>query len=174
MWESLIGRPLFRGKSELQTVDRIRRMKVPDPRQLRPDIPADLAVVVLKALERDPDRRFATAADMLGALEDAAARSGVYPSTQRLRAEVAGFCGIPALPAVPRQAHERPGSPVPRRAESSADTDRVSIDTALAELAQPRNSGLSSDPLLVYFLRQTGARVPGDSARLTPGHDSHT
>jgi serine/threonine protein kinase len=170
LWESLLGRPLFRGKSELQTVDRIRRMKVPDPRQLRPDIPPDLAVVVLKALERDPDRRFATATDMLTALEDAAARSHVYPSTRGLRAEVAALCGIPALPAVPGR------TGVPLRAGSAAETDRVSASAAIADVASSPKSGLLADPLLVYFLRQTGARVPGDPSAVgrAPGHDAHS
>lgn len=158
MWESLIGRPLFRGKSELETVDRIRRMRVPDPRQLRPELPADLAALVLKALERDPDRRFGTATELLIALEETSARCGMVLSQHRLRTEVTGFCGIPDLPLAPGVARPRARS----RAESAADTDRVSIDAVLAEVASQRKSGLLSDPLLVYFLRQTGARVPGD------------
>lgn len=160
MWESLIGRPLFRGKSELETVDRIRRMRVPDPRQLRPELPADVAAVVLKALERDPERRFATATELLVAIEETAARCGAVLSQHRLRTEVTGFCGVPELPVAP-------GVVVPSarvRAESYADTDRVSVDMALAAAGEPRKSGLWSDPLLVYFLRQTGARVPGDSS----------
>ncbi|MHB1787306.1 MAG: serine/threonine-protein kinase, partial [Acidimicrobiales bacterium] len=38
---------------------------------LRPDVPAELAEVVARAMERDPHARFATAADMAGALRSA-------------------------------------------------------------------------------------------------------
>jgi eukaryotic-like serine/threonine-protein kinase len=44
---------------------------VKPPSALRPDYPAALDAVVRKALEKDPDKRFATAADLLVALEEA-------------------------------------------------------------------------------------------------------
>jgi serine/threonine-protein kinase len=44
---------------------------VKPPSALRPDYPAALDAVVRKALEKDPDKRFATAAELLAALEEA-------------------------------------------------------------------------------------------------------
>ncbi|MCA9061816.1 MAG: protein kinase [Planctomycetaceae bacterium] len=40
----------------------------PSPRRLVPNLPRDLETVCLKCLERDPDRRFQTAADLAGEL----------------------------------------------------------------------------------------------------------
>ncbi len=45
--------------------------QVPDPRRLRPDVPADLATVVTRALEYRPERRYATAGEMATALRTA-------------------------------------------------------------------------------------------------------
>jgi serine/threonine-protein kinase len=44
---------------------------VKPPSALRPDYPAALDAVVRKALEKDPDKRYATAAELLAALEEA-------------------------------------------------------------------------------------------------------
>jgi serine/threonine-protein kinase len=46
----------------------IRSKRPPDPRELRPDLPEKWAAVVRRALENDPNRRFATARDFALAL----------------------------------------------------------------------------------------------------------
>jgi tetratricopeptide (TPR) repeat protein len=52
-------------------------------RSLRPDCPAPLAAVVERALARQPDRRFASAAGMLAALNDVALDEGAWGSALR-------------------------------------------------------------------------------------------
>jgi serine/threonine-protein kinase len=52
LWEMLAGRRLFRGKSELETLNNVLEMPVPPPSTERPDIPASLDAVVMKALEK--------------------------------------------------------------------------------------------------------------------------
>jgi serine/threonine protein kinase len=64
LYECLTGVPPFTGDN-VQTV--IRRVKTRDPlppRSIRPDIPAALENIVLKALAKDPAGRYASAADM--------------------------------------------------------------------------------------------------------------
>lgn len=41
----------------------------PPPRELNPDIPADLEAVILKAINKKPGKRFRDAADLIGSLE---------------------------------------------------------------------------------------------------------
>lgn len=65
MWEVLTGRRLFKAKQREETLKRVKRAEVPSPREYREDISADLERILLKALSRDPDHRFADAAAML-------------------------------------------------------------------------------------------------------------
>lgn len=70
-WEALTGRSLFNTGDALETVRRVRTLRIPDPRELRADIPEELARVVMWALERDLDRRCPTAARYAQALREA-------------------------------------------------------------------------------------------------------
>jgi serine/threonine protein kinase len=68
--EVLTGRRLFKGTNDVLTIERVRRCEVPPPSQQNPMVPPELDAIVLKALARDRDARFATAADMADALDD--------------------------------------------------------------------------------------------------------
>ncbi len=69
--ESLTGRRLFQGENDLDTMRRITEMPVRDPSSIAPGIPRSLDIVVQRALVRDPNGRFQTAAEFLEALEGA-------------------------------------------------------------------------------------------------------
>jgi serine/threonine-protein kinase len=60
LWEMLVGKRLFRGKSELETLNNVLEMPVPPPSTQRPDIPASLDAVVMKALARNRNVRYPT------------------------------------------------------------------------------------------------------------------
>jgi serine/threonine-protein kinase len=62
--EMLTSTPLFRADHELAVLHRVMEMPIPLPSASRPDVPAALDAIVMKALERDPDRRYSTAAAM--------------------------------------------------------------------------------------------------------------
>ncbi len=70
MHEMLSLQHLFAGDSDLGTVKKIMEMKIPGPAAHRPDVPAELERIVMRALERDRRNRFATAAEMARALDD--------------------------------------------------------------------------------------------------------
>jgi serine/threonine protein kinase len=55
---------LFEGDSHSITFHRVLRMPIPRPSNVRPDIPPALDDIVMKALERDPSRRYQTAHEM--------------------------------------------------------------------------------------------------------------
>jgi serine/threonine-protein kinase len=69
LWELLAGRRLFRGEHEGETVTRALMAPVVPPSRVSRSAPAALDAVVLRALERDPSRRFTSAEEMVGALE---------------------------------------------------------------------------------------------------------
>ncbi|MEO6954429.1 MAG: protein kinase [Polyangia bacterium] len=65
--ELLVGRPLFRGGNDAETLHRVLTHDVEAPDSLRGDVPSGLGAIALRALHRDRDRRLPTA----GALADA-------------------------------------------------------------------------------------------------------
>ena len=69
LWESTVGRRLFRGESEGETIARVMSDAIPRPSTLRSDYPAALEKVVLSALERDPAARAQTAAEVADGLD---------------------------------------------------------------------------------------------------------
>jgi len=52
---------------------------VPDPREVRPDLPAEAAALLMRALAKDPAERFASAADMAALLRESAAPRPAAP-----------------------------------------------------------------------------------------------
>ena len=68
--EVLTGRRLFKGQNDIPTIERVRRCEVPPPSAQNPGVPPELDDIVLKALQRDPARRWSNAADMADALDD--------------------------------------------------------------------------------------------------------
>jgi hypothetical protein len=66
--EMLAGDRPFRGDSDAAVIHAIRHDPPADLSRIRSDVPPDLVAVVDRALEKDPDRRFASASEMETAL----------------------------------------------------------------------------------------------------------
>lgn len=85
LYEALTGRLPFEGETPERLARAIQRGAPPPPRQLRRDLPADLEAVVLRALERRPEDRYSSAAEMgedlaaLAELRTVRARPGSLP-----------------------------------------------------------------------------------------------
>lgn len=69
MWELLTAQRLFQGRHEAETLQGVFSLPIPAPSGLRTDVDVELDAIVLKALDRDVDRRYRTAADFARALE---------------------------------------------------------------------------------------------------------
>jgi serine/threonine-protein kinase len=76
LWEALAGRRLFVADSEGALIERVLIGLVDAPSVHRPEVPAALDAVVLRALDGDPTLRFASARAMAEALEAAAPPAG--------------------------------------------------------------------------------------------------
>jgi WD40 repeat protein len=64
LYELLTLRPAFPGAGRADLIDRVRQEEPPRPRQLDPRVPRDLETVVLKAMAKEPARRYPAAAEM--------------------------------------------------------------------------------------------------------------
>jgi len=60
-FEMLTGRRLFRGKNDYQTIALVRACEVPSIRSYNPAVPPDLEAVIMKALAKDINDRYADA-----------------------------------------------------------------------------------------------------------------
>jgi serine/threonine protein kinase len=68
--EVLTGRRLFKGANDIQTLERVRRCEIRPPSQLNPACPPEMDAILLRALSRDRNDRFATAGEMADALDE--------------------------------------------------------------------------------------------------------
>ena len=93
VWESLGLKRLFKGEGEADTLNRVLYEPVPKLRTANPTIPSELEAVVMKALEREPDARYATAAEFGDALEKVARSLGILGSSKDLQAQLDAVMG---------------------------------------------------------------------------------
>ncbi|MBY0514635.1 MAG: serine/threonine protein kinase, partial [Gemmataceae bacterium] len=69
LFELLTGHPPFRGTDAAQVMDKILRTEPERARRVHPSVPRDLEVIAAKCLEKDPARRYSSAAELADDLE---------------------------------------------------------------------------------------------------------
>jgi tetratricopeptide (TPR) repeat protein len=79
LYDWATGRPPFEGDDALEVVSQHIHAPVVPPTTIRPDLPAGLESVILRLLQKEPDDRFAAAADVREALGNLGAARGVAP-----------------------------------------------------------------------------------------------
>jgi serine/threonine protein kinase len=84
LWECLTGMPLFDAATDAQTIDAVRSRRVEAPSVLRPEIPKALDDIVLRALSRDPGKRFQSAHDLSEELDAFLLERDTRPSSKSL------------------------------------------------------------------------------------------
>jgi serine/threonine-protein kinase len=131
LYEMLTGRVPFEGESAVTiALKQIGEAPVP-PSAYNPQIPPALEAVILRALEKDPARRFADADDFIAALE--AAQRGIAPAPAM--ATDATSVLQPTGPMVP--------IPPPDAYQEVAHVDQRSYGPAAPSPADPEGDGPS-------------------------------
>ncbi len=77
LYEAVCGRPPFDAANQLATAVARTTTDPPAPRNIHPGCSRELEAVILRAIERDPDDRYASGIDLRLALEEAIATAGV-------------------------------------------------------------------------------------------------
>lgn len=135
--EMVTGERLFRAENAWLTLQQVASAEIPRVDARRPDVPAALADAIDLALNRDPDGRYATAAEFAEAVRRAVPPAGGAP----LGALVTRFGGpyLDTLDAKLRAASQRPaGSPIPPAGgpDSTPDATEVSGPRPLSTTAE--------------------------------------
>jgi len=122
LYEMLSGRPPFAADSAMTLMMMHIQDPVPDLGQIRPDVPPALSDVIYKALEKERDNRYQTAAEFAQALRNAhlstpvvpvaAATAAISVQTEVLESEPVGAMPVPPLP--PPQPIENEKKSVPK------------------------------------------------------------
>jgi tetratricopeptide (TPR) repeat protein/tRNA A-37 threonylcarbamoyl transferase component Bud32 len=193
LYELLTGRPPFRGATVLDTLEQVRSQEPVPPARLQPKTPRDLETICLKCLEKDPKRRYASAADLADDLrrfrasEPIRARPG--SAAQRLRKwarrrpAVAALLGVSTLAALSllaffvwhhfdlrakveeATASERRASTRERRAQlEKQNLIQRQLDEKKGRLA-------AQDKFRQFIRRRDGALFTAIYAKLFPGSD---
>lgn len=109
LFEMLTGERLFSGRTTAEVLEQVVAGQHPSPRAYNPDIPDDVMAILKRALQRDPARRFTSAAEMGEACEHHLYDKGYGPTNLTLKQalhrlfaveETAVETEAPAFPAV--------------------------------------------------------------------------
>lgn len=92
-WEAFTGTRLFRSDDELQTIQRVVSSLPARVSSVAPSVPAEFDAPIARALEKDPNDRFASARDLGRALELAAERAGLDLGGSHVAATVRHLVG---------------------------------------------------------------------------------
>src|SRR5713101_4913918 len=80
LYEMVTGRRAFAGNSTAETLAALMHEHPKAPRELAPDVPRDLERVILRCLQKDPDRRFQHMADVKVELQEIKDESDSQPA----------------------------------------------------------------------------------------------
>lgn len=176
LYELLAGEPLYPGTNAAEVLAKARAAKVPSLRKIRPEIPAELERIVLKALARDREARTPTAqalADELeGFLMSHAPGYGAAQLAQLLRyffpdrAAAAAAGGPPSIISVPGDdvAEKDADAPDEEEALAAAPT-RVATAEEIGARRAARAAGLEVPAAPVSFPQPRPAPPPSRQLR---------
>lgn len=153
LYHCLTGRPPFLGSTTLSTLLEVTEQDPPSIRRLRPEVPLDLVATCERALQKDPGRRFPSAAALAEALARAESTKAHAPwgSAALAGAALLGLLAlagaalwpqapVPATPS-PKPTERAATSPAtPASARSREPAWFVSLPSALKPPRLPRTS----------------------------------
>ncbi len=144
MWELLTCKRLYKRATDLESMEATCNHMAPPPSRLRDGVPPSFDAVVARALQKDPDARFATAGEMLVAVEKAAVSAGLVLSTFNLGSFITELFGETPEPWIELSTVDRRGHGDPVTDLHSPDVTRPGTPVMLTEPASPPAAALLS------------------------------
>jgi TonB family protein len=142
--ELLTGDRLFRADTDIQTLEKVRSAEVAPPSRLNPEVPRNLDSLVLRALAREPEDRYANASDLLRELDSvlysytpAPGSADVAIYLHRLQAEESAVAEARAREAAAQAQAQSAPQEEPRRRKSKSVPVRRTGSTPKAPSPEP-------------------------------------
>jgi superkiller protein 3 len=174
LYELLTLRPPFTGEGRQELLRQIAFEEPLAPRRLAKDVPAELETIVLKALEKNPQDRYATAQDLADDLrrwlEDRPIRArrptlgqvaARWVRRRRSAAAAAAVCLVVSLAALAGSV----GWVLGERRARQRDAEARALE-ALQDAAPGLRQGNPHDPALVAAAERAGAQLDAGAVRL--------
>jgi len=155
LYELLTGRTLFGGLKGEEALKAVRSAKIPPPTTVDSEVPDALVPIVMRALARLPENRFATARDFQHALTRFLYSQDVIYDTAALAAfisrviprDASPVTGAPATAMAPREGTAAPATgisdelPVPQgtRADTGPITERKKVLLVCGQFTPPED-----------------------------------
>lgn len=140
LYQITTGKHPFRGDVDAATIHNVLRRDVPSPRHFVQDCPPRLHQIVMKALQRDRDKRFQSAAEMANELEELARVGGSRTTSQAVAEFVKSVAGSIG--------EERRG--LLKKALGEAEGRSGNAASLLAESADPVQHTPASGSVLIH------------------------
>ena len=146
--ELLTGERLFQGDTDISVLEKVRSADIAPPSRSNPEVPQNLDAVVLRALAKEPDERYANASDLLRDLESVLYSYAPAPGSadvaiylHRLQAEETAFDESKAREAAAQAESVEVQEPARKRKSKSAPIARRTGATPRVDAA-----GAASEP----------------------------
>jgi hypothetical protein len=162
LYEMLSGQPPFKADSAMTLMMMHINDPVPDIRDLRSDVPPDLAAVVQKALAKNPNERYQSAAEMARALR-AVGQGGITAAAATAAAATSPAANVDATVLEP--------TPVPpsRPAEKAAPAAVAAAAGAAARTGSTTAPPVTAPPVSSSPPPAVSARAGGNRRMLIMG-----
>jgi serine/threonine-protein kinase len=177
LYELLTGEPPFRAETPEETARQHLQAPVRPPRRLRADLSAATERVVMRALQKDPARRFASAAEMRAAMLAAGERRPRALAIRSRRWALAAaplvallLIGVPTLararqasvPALAGQSLENARAAATKAGLTLEVEEQATLDTPAGVIVSqdPQADALAATGSTVHALVSSGVQVP--------------
>jgi serine/threonine protein kinase len=135
LYELTVGQRLFKGTDEVETLRAVVEMKVRPPSEAVAGYPAGLERIVMKALERAPERRYQSAREMQVDLEAFTRDQKLEISSAALAEWMEAKFGPKreiwhTLPALPADSSDPSGSPSAEKTAATRKVPHAAIEAA--------------------------------------------
>jgi len=113
LYEMITGLNLYSGGSEMDLMIKIANGKVHPPSYFRGDVPIEVEQLVMRALEKDPEKRFQTAAEMQQTLDAFFSGHAFNPSSRHIKGFMMQLFGEQKAPTSHKQGQPTPKDQAP-------------------------------------------------------------